>query len=235
MKTMTKQVSALLLSLAGLTACSATPAKSSQEVFRLRCQVTDRSGGAIAKAKVTVEGRTLGDTDAQGVISTELHGREGQAVRVNVQCPKGYKGAVLPESVRLTKMRGLDDAAASPSTLVEAICESELRNVVVVVQTKGGNALPVRVGTEPAGVTDAQGNAQILVRLDRDHTGIEVGLDTEARPELLPRNPSRTFSIGQNDAIVVYSEQLTVEKPKVRVLVPRVKNGPLRPRPIRLD
>ena len=224
----------------GAIACSPTASKVSSDAYRLRFQVRTGQGVAVSGARITVDRASIGVTAVQGIIATQFHGREGQEVKVKVQCPQGYRGTELSESVRLAKTRALDDSVEQLGTLVELTCDSELRDVIVVVNAKGGGLLPVRVGTQSAGVTDAQGNAQFLVHLDRESTGIEIGIDTESRRELLPRNPSRTFSIGQNDAIVVYSERLIVEKskPKGNRSVKR-KSLPSTPepvpRPIRLD
>jgi hypothetical protein len=167
-----------------------------------------------------------------------LSGREGQEIPIKFDCPHGYHGVSLPNSVKLTKIRGLGESESRPWTIVEATCESDKRNVIVIVQSSGVSGLPIRVGTESVGMTDSKGNAQVLLRIDREHTGIEVGIDTETQPELLPKNPSRTFSIGHNDSIVVYTEKLVKEKPKAkpRVATRRKKEDPIyRPLPVRLD
>jgi hypothetical protein len=119
--------------------------------------------------------------------------------------------------------------------LVELSCESEVRDVVVIVHAIDGGKLPVRVGAETAGVTDDQGNAQLLLHLDRGQSAIEVGLDTESRRDLLPRNPSRAFSFGRNDAIVVYDERLVTVKPKARTAMKSAKREAKRTMPTRLN
>jgi hypothetical protein len=224
----------------GAIACLPQASKVNSNSYRLRFQVRTGQGVAVSGARIWVDSASIGVTAAQGIIATQFHGREGQEVKVKVQCPNGYRGTELDDSVRLAKTRALDDTVEQLGTLVELTCDSDLRDVIVVVNVKGGGLLPVRVGTQSAGVTDAQGNAQLLVHLDRENTGIEIGIDTESRRELLPRNPSRSFSIGQNDAIVVYSERLIVtnSKPKGNRLVKRksVPSAPEpAPRPIRLE
>jgi hypothetical protein len=231
------QVSVQLFSLVllwGIWGCSSRGNETSSDSYSLRVQVRTSQGTGLSGAKVTVEEKAIGTTGSQGLVETRINGREGQAIRVNVDCPKGYRAMERPEAVRLAKTRSLGNSNEQPGTNVELICESELREVVVVVNAQGGSELPIRVGTLSAGATDGQGNAQFLVHLDREQSAVEIGIDTEARRELVPRNPSRTFNVGRNDAIIVYREQLVAEKvkPKARRWAKRQTRDS---RPIRLD
>ena len=228
----------ILSNLISVIGCSASLQEAALTTFELRCLVKNGQSQPLADAKLTVQNRSIGTTDALGNLSVVLSGREGQEIPISFECPKGYHGVSLPNSVKLTKTRGLGESESRPWTMIEAICESDKRDVIVIVQSNGVSGLPIRVGTQSVGVTDAQGNAQVLVRIDREHTGIEVGIDTETQPELLPKNPSRTFSIGHNDSIIVYTEKLAKKTSKVKMrVVKRIKKEETtyRPLPIRLD
>jgi hypothetical protein len=211
--------------------CASSSSKAEPQ-FRLGFQVRSSDGKGLSGAKITVDKRLLGTSDVEGKLGASLSGREGQEVVARVTCPAGFRGPELPETVRLTQTRSLDENKTSSAIAVEFTCESETRDVVIVVQSKGGANLPLRVGSESAGTTDKDGNAQLLVHVDRNQSTLEVGIDTESRRELQPRSPSRNFTLGRNDALVLYNEPFSTAKTKAkRVLAKRAVPH----RPIRLD
>lgn len=224
----------LALVIASLASACGAEAPATQRDYPIRFHVVTASGDPVGAAGITLGARNVGSTDSQGTLVTSARGREGQSVEASVKCPTGYENSSPAQSLRLSAMRALGDTRGATDITVEMTCESNTRDVVVVVRAKGGGDLPIHVGAESAGTTDPDGNAYILLRVPRDETHIEVGLDTDLHRDIVPRSPSRSFSIARSDALVFYSEPLTRQKPKVKI-VPRAKPPARPPIPIRLN
>jgi len=213
--------------------CSA-PNVRLELAFPIHIQVRSTESEPLSGAEISVNNRSVGRTDALGKLALSQSGREGQEIAVQVHCPSGYRSPEVPEVVRLANTRALDEASGAAGTMVEFACESELRDVVLVVRAQGGPNLPVVVDGTAAGVTDSDGYAHLLLRLDRKQNHVELGMDTEQKRSLLPRNPSRNFALGSNDAIVLYEEHLSMQKAKPKSSQ-SAKLTPHRPLPIRLN
>jgi len=72
----------------------------------------------------------------------------------------------------------------------------------------------------------------VLVKADRTTPSLNVSLDTSAHQELKPRNPSRTYELAGNDALLVFDQTF------VATTKPVFHGGPAKPRkhiPYRVD
>jgi len=224
----------LLIALTSFLPGCSSPNARLELAFPIQVLVRSTESEPLRGAEITVNKLSVGCTDALGKLAVNQSGREGQAVAVQVRCPSGYRSPEVPEVVRLANTRALDEASGTAGTMVEFACESELRDVVLVVRAQGGPNLPVVVDGTAAGVTDSDGYAHLLLRLDRKQNHVELGMDTEQKRSLLPRNPSRNFALGSNDAIVLYEEHLSMQKAKPKSSQ-SAKLTPHRPLPIRLN
>ena len=76
------------------------------------------------------------------------------------------------------------------------------------MRTQGGAGLSLQIDGKPAGITDADGIAHVLVHAERNLKSLNVSLDTSAHQELKPKNPSRTYELAGNDAVLVFDQAI---------------------------
>jgi hypothetical protein len=179
--------------------------------FASEFHIADDDGDAVAGAVIAAGKMRLGTTGPDGILRTELAGADGQTLPVTVSCPDGLTGPEKPASLRLTHTRRVNLSGYQPMR-VEAVCQRNVRNIVLVARVQGGAALPLQVDGKPAGTTDADGIAHVLVKVDRNVKALNVSLDTSGRKELKPRNPSRTYELIGSDGLFVF-DQVLVAKP----------------------
>jgi hypothetical protein len=101
-----------------------------------------------------------------------------------------------------------------------------LRSVVVAVKSENGPNLPVMYLNRPVARTDAAGAAHFLLQMAPGAQFV-VTLDTSENAKLKPANPSKPFTVGQNDDIFVFEQKFETEKTRVvvaRPTIPRALN-----------
>jgi hypothetical protein len=179
--------------------------------FASEFHIANDDGDAVVGAVIAAGKMRLGTTGPDGILRTDLAGADGQSLPVTVACPEGLTGPEKPTSLRLTHTRRVNLSGYQPMR-VEAVCQRNVRDIVLIVRVQGGAALPLRVDGKPAGTTDADGIAHVLVKVDRNVKSLNVSLDTSGHQELKPRNPSRTYELIGNDGLLVF-DQAFVAKP----------------------
>jgi hypothetical protein len=205
----------LRIALTGLalvaTACGESP-ETLDERFDTTLRVVSDDAEPLGGAKFTLGKQELGTTGTAGTVSVRLRGTEGQILRLSVECPEGYAPPQAVPPLRLTRARRVDGRTEPLS--FETTCTRQTRNVALVVRAVNGDALPVLInGTERA-TTDADGNAHLLLHVDRGERALTVKLDTTARPELKPAKPERTFELSGRDAIVLFEPSFVTTRAK---------------------
>lgn len=221
-------VATLLVVVVGACGPKAT---TSPPKYALECQMTSDDGKALGGVTVDIGRRRVGTTSADGTLRAELSGVEGQTLPVAVSCPEGFANPESLSPLRLTHTRRVNLSGYQPLH-VEAVCRRNTRDIVVIVRAQGGAGLPLQVEGRPAGVTDADGIAHVLVRADRATPSLSVSLDTSSRQDLKPRCPSRVYELAGNDAVLIFDQTL-VATPK-----PVFHGGPAKSRkriPYRVD
>ena len=213
----------LALLTLGLSACGAKHSEPVSPKYSVEFHMTNDDGQSLAGVEIDVGKNRVGTSDAEGMVKTDLSGAEGQTLPVAVSCPEGFTNPEKLTPLRLAHTRRVTLDGYQPLH-VEATCRRNVRDIVVVVRARGGADLPLQVDGKSAGVTDADGIAHVLVRADRNTASLKVALDTSAHQELKPKNPSRTFELAGNDAILVF-DQTFVSSPK-----PVFHVGPGRPK-----
>jgi hypothetical protein len=158
-------------------------------------------------------------TGSSGTSSVKLEGTEGQVLPVTAECPEGYASSEKPQPLRLTRSRALGNGQIEPNWF-QVTCTRKLRDVVVVVRAEGGGGLGVRIDGKSYGTTDPDGNAHVLLKLERDIRSLGVALDTSARPGLKPESPSRTFELSGRDAVLLV-EQRFAQSPRPKPALPK--------------
>ncbi len=198
--------------LSSAVACGGGEQKASEERFEVSFGVATDDGAPLSEVKFATGQQSFGTTNETGRLSVRLRGTEGQTIPVQVTCPTGYAS---PEAgtLKLTRTRGVDDTAPKPIPF-DVVCTRQTREVVVVVHAENGSKLPVSVGGKPLGVTDADGNAHVLVALQRDERSLSVEMDTSQQANLKPQNPSKVFELSGRDAVLVFDQPFTVARAK---------------------
>jgi hypothetical protein len=155
----------------------------------------------VAAAAVVRDGVPLATTGADGRATLRLHGAEGEVVSLNVTCPAEYSSPAAPLSVSLHK---LADGAHLPSYRVA--CAPQTRTVVVAVRASNGSDLPVLYLGKEIAHTDVSGVAHVQLHL-RPGARFELALSTDAKPSLVPKNPSAVFVVPDHDDLLFFDQR----------------------------
>jgi hypothetical protein len=213
-----------------LLGCGAPPGPVAGR-FPVEISVASDDGKRLPGARLRRAAQPLGATDENGNLRVELAGTEGQTTALELSCPTGF----LPEKpslpVRLARTRRVGAKTAEPQRIT-ATCLEQTREVVLIVHESGGGQLPIRVGGLDAGATDADGNAHILLRIDRKLRTLDVVLDTRKRGELVPADPSKVFDLDGRDALLLFEQPFTARRPRA---VAASAPAPRRHVPTRID
>jgi hypothetical protein len=196
--------------LAAMSSACGSPigARPQAEAFEVELRVRNDDGEPLAGAAWNTGPSALGETGPDGGLRLTLRGREGQSMRTAITCPTGYVAPDAVPEVRLTHARRVSDKQAQPVT-VEAVCSRISRDIVLVVHAERGPALPLLVDGKAAGATDADGNAHVLLRVDRAVRKLDVAVDTSGRSDLTPKNPARSFELDGRDGVLVLAESFS--------------------------
>lgn len=190
-------------------ACGSQVASRPQaDAFEVELRARNDDGAPLGGVTWTHSGQTLGEAATDGALRLTLRGREGQSMQTAVVCPAGYVAPDTGPQIRLTHTRRITDTRPQPVT-VEAVCTRTARDIALVVHAEHGPALPVLIDGKDAGSTDADGNAHVLLRIDRAVRNLELAVDTSARADLTPRNPARSFELDGRDGVLVFAESFT--------------------------
>jgi hypothetical protein len=103
-----------------------------------------------------------------------------------------------------------------------------MRKVVIAVRADNGGGLPVLYLGKQVTRTDASGAAHFALEVPPG-AQFSVGLDTSDRRDLKPQSPSKPFTVGQHDDVMIFDQRFEVEKKRVYVApvnVPRNINVP---------
>lgn len=205
-------------------ACGQAPSAPDETV---RFDVVTVAGRPVAGAHLKVDGTLVGTTNIQGVLEVRLAGGNDPR-RVELRCPDHHAPA---ESVRSLTLRRTVDLSGRP--LVPPLrleCEPTRVAAAVVVRTSPPQELPVLVQGEKVGSTGPDGLFHFLTHVPR-HGSLRVELDTSSRPNLRLTTPPRTFTVADEDSVLVYDATFAQEQKK------RSARSAPRPRhvPYRLD
>jgi hypothetical protein len=213
-----------------LSSCAEPPAPTEQR-FDATLRVTTDDAAPLASAKFALNDKPFGVTDRAGTLSVRLRGTEGQTVRLSIQCPEGYSPPERLPPLRLTQTRRMGERTPQPLTL-DAVCTRQTRKVALVVHALPDATLPVEIDGKTITSTDIDGNAHLLLEVDRGQRTVTARLNTSEKPDLLPQNPERVFELSGRDSVLLFAPELT----RVRRSSPR-RRAPAQPRhvPYRID
>ena len=204
------------------TGCSALEPAEPVTPMAFPISLSIRGGGdPIEGARVSENHSLLGATGATGVLELALDGAEGETASLTVQCPDGFASPPQPLRVGLRHL-----AAGSPAPRFEIECIELVHTLVAGVRAENGARLPIVHLNQVVGHTDDFGVGHVQLEASDDQP-ITLTLDTHARPDLLPQNPTLTFMAPPNDALVLLEQKFSVKK------APPVKRRPA-PMPTRV-
>lgn len=178
--------------------------------YAVLVRATDEVGKPLPGVQLSAADKPLGVTDARGEHALRMPGAEGQRVDLVASCPSGYTGPRERPAFLLQRVR---DAQGEPSDRpieVNLTCDATEHVALVAVHT-GQAGLPILLRGHVVGQTSELGTAHVMVR-EAVGKGFQLVLDTSARPELRPDNPTRLFSIGHQDAFSVWEQPFEQEK-----------------------
>lgn len=182
-------------------------------------------------ARLSVRGRLLAQTNAEGTAQLALPGTDGTTHQVTVACPAGTRSPAQPITVTLRTLELADHAAARRGIVQTVQCPPEERTLGVVVRTPGQNNIPVFWQGREIGRTDLGGVAHLTFRV-RPQTPLQLELHTADNAQLRPENPRQTFLVADADDLQVWNQDFTVEPlPRARVVR---RSAPRNNRPVQI-
>ncbi|MFW5875994.1 MAG: hypothetical protein ACOCXM_04600 [Myxococcota bacterium] len=217
----------VVLAGGALSACGEDPPPA---VHLVTFRAYQDPGIPLADVRLAIHGRELGRTDAAGELEVELRGEDGTTVPVQVTCPPGHRPTEEVLRLKLRRFRRLDPEQGEQGIQVQTECPPVERTAVVVVRAERGHDLPIRVDGRLVTHTNQQGVAH-LVRTGPPGSSFEVVLDTDDRPLLKPKSPSRRFVLDDRDQILLLDQDFVEDEPKRRR---RRRRRKPRPKPRRL-
>lgn len=181
-------------------------------------KVESDPGRPVSGAVVFRNSKPIGTTGPDGRTMLTLPGAEGEITDVTVKCPDTYTSPTKPTSIRLTR---LVDKTKVPEYAVS--CPPTVRHVVVAVKADNGPHLPVIYLNRAVTRTDASGAAHFALEVTPG-AQFQVTLDTteKGNERLKPQNPSRPFTVGQQDDILLFEQKFDVEKKPVFIYKPNI-------------
>ena len=191
---------ALALCLLALTGCQQAARPAS---FPVQITVTSDQGEPLAGVKVAADGRSLGTTDAGGLLRVSLPGVEGQRVQLGFVCPDHYERSGAEPSLMLRSFSSVDPNAPRHTT-VEVQCAASLRSTVIAVRAGQPN-LPVLLRGEVVARTNERGTTHVLLQ-ERAGTSVRLTSTRAMSPNdsiddpvflTVPRRRLRRTVLGQ--------------------------------------
>lgn len=181
-------------------------------------------GQPLPELLVTVGKTPAGKTDAGGKLRMRVVGKEGARVAITVATPKGYRAASTANAVVLRRLADIEGGSGRPLPIEHVVKFTPLQRQYAVLVRAGLPGIPVETfGTQQA-VTNAKGVAMFLYE-GTPGDELQVKLVTDARPDLMPRNPTQSFLLAARSEAYLVKEHFTALKKVVHK-----KRGPTGPK-----
>lgn len=176
--------------------------------FEAQIRVFSDPGRPLKGAEIYYKQKRIGVSDEAGVVNFRLKGAEGQVYDLSVKCPAGFQSPTKPLSVTLRK-------TADPGTKPEyqADCPPVTRSVVVAVRADSGPNLPVMYQGKEIVRTDQSGAAHLLLNVPPNQMfQLSLGTEGDGAKDLRPQNPTATFEVKNEDAVLIFDQKFSVER-----------------------
>lgn len=167
-------------------------------------------GLPLSKVHVFVDGQAVGQTDANGLVRTNIDGKQVRRFKVEHDCPDGHLAPAAPKFVRL---RSFDPVADTQSEALRITlkCQPEERQAVFIVRANNGADLPVLLNGQTVARTNPSGVAHFSASAPPG-TDFIVELDTGSRPQLIPQRPKHWRTLPDADEIFVVNQSFELRK-----------------------
>jgi hypothetical protein len=180
--------------------------------FEAQLRVFSDPGQPLKGAEVYYKQKRIGVSDEAGVVNFRLKGAEGQVYDLSVKCPAGFQSPTKPLSVALRKTA---DPGTKPEYQVD--CPPVTRSVVVAVRADSGPNLPVMYQGKEIVRTDQSGAAHLLLNVPPNQMfQLQLGTDGDDAKDLRPQNPTATFEVKNEDAVLIFDQKFAVERKRPR-------------------
>lgn len=178
--------------------------------FKVAITVEGDPGQPVPGAVVVRGTKTVATTGADGRAELSIHGADGETVDAAIKCPDGFTSPAKPVTMRLARVTD----GRVPTFSVS--CPPMTRRVVVAVKAENGPNLPILYLGKVVAHTDLSGAAHFALQAPPGNQ-FQVTLDTTAKENarLKPPSPSKPFTVGDKDDILVFEQKFDVEKKKV--------------------
>jgi len=198
----------LVLAAASLTSC-AEPSRSERS-FTVVFVVESDPGIRLESAQVSVDGKPIGETDSHGRVHTDIRAHPHQQVRVEHECPDGYKD---PSEPKILRLRQFEDINSSSTLHMEVTlrCPPEKRLAVFIVRVNEGSSLPVLLNGENIARTNTSGVAHFSA-WGPPGTEYVIELDTTEHPRLVPQFPRHLFTVPDAEEVFVVDQSFDTKR-----------------------
>ncbi len=177
--------------------------------FSVTFAVEGDPGHPLAGAVVSRNDKNVATTGPDGRAELTLSGADGETVEASVKCPEGHTSPAKPVSVRLAR------TGDGKAPVFSVACPPNQRHVVVAVKAENGPNLPVVYLGKVITHTDESGAAHFAIEAPPGGQ-FQVTLDTADNKRMSPVSPSKPFTVGSTDEIVLFEQKFEIEKKKVR-------------------
>ncbi len=198
------------LAVAVVLAAGALALGCAQQEGRFPVIVTTETddGQPLPDLPVTVGRTPAGRTDATGKLRMRVVGREGARVAITIATPKGYRPASTSRAVILRRLTDIEAGSGHPLPIEHIVKFAPLQRQYAVLVRAGIAGIPVETfGTQKA-VTNGKGVAIFLYE-GTPGDELQVKLVTDARPDLMPRNPTQSFLLATRSEAYLVKEHFT--------------------------
>ncbi|MFZ1864118.1 MAG: hypothetical protein WAU39_07860 [Polyangiales bacterium] len=200
----------LCLALGAASATGCVEASDGRQLVVLDFAAESDPGTALEGVSVTVDGMLVGQSDAMGSLHATIYAKLGQRIRIEYDCPQGYRAPAEPKMLRLGHYRSIDGASPPPIQLAIR-CPPTNRLAVIVVRADNGAGLAVLLNERVMTRTNAAGVAHFSTSAPPG-TELTVRLDTSEQPSLVPRNPMRILTMPDVHEVFVIEQTFETAK-----------------------
>ena len=210
----------LVLGVAGATGCGQSSA--SRQLVVLDFAVESDPGAPLAGVSIAVDGKPVGQSGATGSLRATISATLGQRIRIEHDCPQGYRDPSEPKMIRLGHYRSIGGHSPPPIQLAIR-CPPTNRLAVIVVRADNGADLAVLLNERFMARTNAAGVAHFSTSAPPG-TELRVTLDTSEQPSLVPRSPTRIVTMPDVHETFVIDQSFETAKrhPRKRRRRPRI-------------
>ncbi|NNE20044.1 MAG: hypothetical protein HKN10_16355 [Myxococcales bacterium] len=193
----------------GLSA-SCQESSASAPAIEVVFAVESDPGVRLGKVHIAIDGKSVGETDSNGLLRTEVVGEYGKRRRIEHDCPQGH---AKPSAEKFLRLRSFDGAGESQLEALKVTlrCQPKKRLAVFIIRAKNGANLAVRLNRQVVAQTNRYGIAQLSTSAPPG-TDFIIELDTASRPQLTPQHPTHLRTLPDADEIFVINQSFELRK-----------------------